>query len=121
MRAFFAAGQLSASLPSNEGELEDDSDERCTLTLTLSQRDAWLFEWTRRFVEHTGGKLGTDGTVSALLAETFSSLCCELPANDLERCVAESNPDATRTPRQAVRGVGTGLECLDLRLVDGSH
>ena len=55
------------------------ADEKCTLTLTLSQEDAWLFEWTRRFVEHTGCEPGADGIVSALLAEAISSLCWELP------------------------------------------
>lgn len=72
-----AVSQMSASTA-------DEADARCTLTLTLSQQDAWLFEWTRRFAEHLGAKPDAEGTLGALLAESFTTLCGALPSNDVE-------------------------------------
>lgn len=64
-------------------EAQRDVDDTCTLTLTLSQRDAWLFAWTRRYAERVAGKLDTDELVSALLAEAFNTLCGAVPSNDV--------------------------------------
>lgn len=76
--------ELRAHFAQNEPDREaDEADETCTLTLTLGQRDAWLFAWTRRFAEHVGGKLDTDELVSALLAEAFNTLCGAVPSNDV--------------------------------------
>ncbi|MCK6537604.1 MAG: HNH endonuclease [Polyangiaceae bacterium] len=66
----------------------NDDDPTCTLTLTLSPSDAWLFAWTRRFADHVGGRHDAEGVMSALLGEGMSTLCCSLPANDVEACAS---------------------------------
>lgn len=72
--------------PGADGEGDHDDNATCTLTLSLSPSDAWLFAWTRRFADHVGGGHGAEGVMSALLGEGMSSLCCSLPANDVEAC-----------------------------------
>jgi len=63
-----------------------DSDETCTLTCTVDQEEAWLFEATRALLEQVGVH-GNDAQVEALLAEGQGSLLAALPAGwlDLER------------------------------------
>lgn len=76
--------ELRAHFARTEPDREtDEAGETCTLTLTLGQRDAWLFAWTRRFAEHVAGKLDTDELVSALLAEAFNTLGGAMPSNDV--------------------------------------
>ena len=73
MRARFAPTETQSQLSACSADA--DEMQTLTLTLTLSSQDAWLFEWTRRFVEHTGGGRDADGVASALLAEAFNVLC----------------------------------------------
>jgi hypothetical protein len=60
-----------------------DSDERCTLTCTVDQEDAWLFEATRALLEQLGVH-GADAQVEALVAEGLGTLLAALPAGWLE-------------------------------------
>jgi len=63
-----------------------DSNESCTLTCTVDQEEAWLFEATRALLEQLGVH-GNDAQVEALLAEGQGNLLAALPAEwlDLER------------------------------------
>lgn len=78
-----ALGSTVRELRARFAQPELEADETCTLTLTLSQRDAWLFAWTRRFAERVAGKLDTDELVGALLAEAFNTLCGAVASNDV--------------------------------------
>ena len=78
--------QMRAHLGGAGDPNDSDDDATCTLTLSLSPSDAWLFAWTRRFADHVGGGHDAEGVMSALLGEGMSSLCCSLPANDVEAC-----------------------------------
>jgi hypothetical protein len=63
-----------------------DSSEMGTLTCTVDQEDAWLFEATRSLLEQLGAH-GDDAQVEALLAEAQGNLLAALPSEwlDLER------------------------------------
>jgi hypothetical protein len=63
-----------------------DRDEMCTLTCTVDQEDAWLFEATRALLDQLGVH-GNDARVEALLAEGQGNLLAALPTGwlDLER------------------------------------
>jgi hypothetical protein len=63
-----------------------DSSEMCTLTCTVDQEDAWLFEATRALLEQLGVH-GNDALVEALLAEGQGNLLAALPSGwlDVER------------------------------------
>jgi hypothetical protein len=63
-----------------------ESDATCTLTCTVDQEEAWLFEATRALLEQLG-VLGADAQVEALLAEGQETLLAALPEGwlDLER------------------------------------
>jgi hypothetical protein len=63
-----------------------ESDETCTLTCTVDQEEAWLFEATRSLLEQLGAH-GDDAQVEALLAEAQGNLLAALPSEwlDLER------------------------------------
>jgi hypothetical protein len=63
-----------------------ESDETCTLTCTVDQEEAWLFEATRSLLEQLGVH-GNDALVEALLAEAQGNLLAALPVGwlDLER------------------------------------
>jgi hypothetical protein len=69
-----------------EGAENTESDETCTLTCTVDQEEAWLFEATRSLLEQLG-VLGADEQVEALLAEGQETLLAALPDGwlDLER------------------------------------
>jgi hypothetical protein len=69
----------SASEPAQDVE----TDETCTLTCTVDQEEAWLFEATRALLEHLGVH-GADAQVEALLAEAQGTLLAELPADALD-------------------------------------
>jgi hypothetical protein len=66
-----------------------DSEEICTLTCTVDQEEAWLFEASRTLLEQLGEK-GGDAQVAALLAEGQATLLAALPAGalDLDRLEA---------------------------------
>lgn len=103
MRESFARereeSQLSAQL--------DDEPEQPTqrLTLTLSQPDAWLFAWTRRFVERVAGARDADELVSALVAEAFNALCGAVAVNDVEAWSDESRCEQARLAELEARRV----------------
>lgn len=80
--------QMRARLGRRGDDEGNDDDPTCTLTLTLSPSDAWLFAWTQRFASHVGGGRDAEGVMSALLGEGMSTLCCSLPANDVEACAS---------------------------------
>jgi hypothetical protein len=63
-----------------------ESDEACTLSCTVDQEEAWLFEATRALLEQLGVH-GNDAQVEALLAEAQGTLLAALPSGwlDLER------------------------------------
>jgi HAMP domain-containing protein len=63
-----------------------ESDETCTLTCTVDQEEAWLFEATRSLLEQLGVH-GNDAQVEALLAEAQGNLLAAVPEGwlDLER------------------------------------
>lgn len=63
---------------------ESDSHP-AALRLRLSSFELGLLEWTKRLAEHMSGPQTYDEFLSALLAETFSSLCSELPPEALEQ------------------------------------
>lgn len=60
-----------------------ESEEICTLTCTVDQEEAWLFEATRTLLEHLG-VYGSDAQMGALLAEAQESLLGELPSGTLD-------------------------------------
>jgi HAMP domain-containing protein len=66
-----------------EGAETTESDEVCTLTCTVDQEEAWLFEATRALLERLG-VLGADAQVEALLAEGQETLLAALPEGWLE-------------------------------------
>lgn len=85
--------QMREHFEQSEPDRDEGEPETCTLTLTLSQRDAWLFGWTRRFAAHVTGTRDSDAQLGALLAETFNTLCGVVPSNDV---AAEAEADAAR-------------------------
>lgn len=67
----------------DEGGISDgDGSESCTLTCTVNQEDAWLFEATRTLLEHLG-TYGSDAQLEALLAEGQGTLLAALPNGTL--------------------------------------
>jgi hypothetical protein len=82
------AVQPAASRGAQDGDVSEDidGDEMCTLTSTLDQEEAWLFEATRSLLEQLGVR-GTDAQSEALLAEAQETLLAALPEGtlDLER------------------------------------
>ena len=74
--------KLSASSPKPEPPREEEP--MCSLRVSAGQADIWLFEWTRRMAEHLHDEgPSIEAFVSALLAESHSTLCAVLPSNDL--------------------------------------
>jgi hypothetical protein len=69
-----------------EGAENAEGDDTCTLTCTVDQEEAWLFEATRALLEQLGVQ-GNDAQVEALLAEGQGNLLAALPAGwlDVER------------------------------------
>ena len=58
-------------------------EEMCTLTCTVNQEEAWLFEATRSLLQQLGVH-GADAQVEALLAEGQGTLLAALPAGVLD-------------------------------------
>jgi len=86
-----AVGELDEAAPMSGVQAIDstetmEGDEVCTLTCTVDQEEAWLFEATRALLGHLGVH-GDDAQVEALLAEGQATLLAALPAGslDLER------------------------------------
>jgi HAMP domain-containing protein len=73
-----------------------ESDEPCTLTCTVDQEEAWLFEATRSLLEQLGVH-GNDAQVEALLAEGQGNLLAALPAEWLDLDRLESVDTAQRS------------------------
>jgi hypothetical protein len=73
-----------------------DSNEMCTLTCTVDQEEAWLFEATRALLEQLGVH-GNDSQVEALLAEGQGNLLAVLPAGWLDLEQLERVDTAQRT------------------------
>jgi hypothetical protein len=82
--------------PATEGTETTDSDEMCTLTCTVDQEEAWLFEATRALLEQLGVH-GSDAQVEALLAEGQGNLLAALPAGGLSLEPLERVDEAQRT------------------------
>ncbi len=68
----------------NEESEESEENAPCTLTCTVAQEDAWLFEATRSLLEHMGVH-GSSAQSEALLAEAQGTLLAALPNGTLER------------------------------------
>jgi HNH endonuclease len=64
-------------------ESHESGEAMCTLTCTVDQEEAWLFEATRALLEQLG-EHGTDAQVEALLAEGQGSLLGALPEGALD-------------------------------------
>jgi hypothetical protein len=62
---------------------DGDDEETCTLTCTVDQEDAWLFEATRSLLEQFGVQ-GSDAQSEALLAEGQTTLLEALPTGSLD-------------------------------------
>jgi hypothetical protein len=65
-----------------------DTHDRCTLTCTVDQEEAWLFEATRTLLEQLGVH-GADAQMEALLSEGQATLLEALPAGTLDMQRAE--------------------------------
>lgn len=77
--------QMRLRLAETKGQMSaDDEEPSVSLRLALRPRDAWLLAWTRRFFHHSVGHDESDSFMSALLAETFESVCGILADNELE-------------------------------------
>jgi len=80
-------GTSHVANPNLGAALEDDEtpdgDDVCTLTCTVDQEEAWLFEATRTLLVQLGVH-GADAQVEALLAEGQETLLAALPAGSLE-------------------------------------
>ncbi len=86
-----AVGELGeaapvSGVPAIASTEPSDGEEVCTLTCTVDQEEAWLFEATRALLGQLGVH-GDDAQVEALLAEGQATLLAALPAGspDLER------------------------------------
>jgi hypothetical protein len=79
------------------------SGELCTLTCTVNQEEAWLFEATRLLLAHMGVH-GTDAQSEALLAEGQGTLLATCPVDilDLER-LKDSDMAQQRWARELAR------------------
>lgn len=76
-------GLVDASSEAGVSDEEaSDGEETCTLTCTVDQEEAWLFEATRALLEQLGQN-GADAQVEALLAEAQSTLLAALPPGTL--------------------------------------
>ncbi len=81
-----------------ETALEEATDT-VSLHLKLSPTDTWMFFWLGRFASHVSGVYQThEETLSAALAETFTSLCSQLPSDALLRA---AGADAASAEREA--------------------
>ena len=81
-----APGERPSAGTDVEAVAHDDGDvrtEMCTLTCTVPQEDAWLFEATRSLLDHLGER-GTDEQCEALLAEAQNTLLAALPEGALD-------------------------------------
>jgi hypothetical protein len=68
----------------SNGMSESDAEEEvCTLTCTVNQEDAWLYEATRALLEQLGTH-GGDAQCEALLAEGLGTLLAALPEGALD-------------------------------------
>jgi|GEM_PF-297279 len=83
------------SVANAEDTAEADSEALCTLTCTVDQEDAWLFEATRALLEQLGTH-GAEAQVEALLAEGQGTLLAELPADTLDMDRLEGMDTAQR-------------------------
>jgi hypothetical protein len=64
-------------------ESDECGEAMCTLTCTVDQEEAWLFEATRALLEHLGTH-GANAQVEALLAEGHGALLAMLPEGALD-------------------------------------
>ena len=67
----------------NDEDSERDDDAPCTLTCTVAQEDAWLYEATRSLLEHMGVH-GSAAQSEALLAEAQDTLLAALPRGTID-------------------------------------
>jgi hypothetical protein len=66
-----------------DGSKDGDSNEICTLSCSVAQEDAWLFEATRALLGQLGTH-GADAQLDALLAEGQGTLLAALPTGALD-------------------------------------
>ncbi|MFO0565054.1 MAG: HNH endonuclease signature motif containing protein [Polyangiaceae bacterium] len=96
--------QMRHRLAEGQGQMSaDDEEPSVSLRLTLPSRDAWLLAWTRNFFHHSAGHDDPDAFLSALLAETFESVCGVLP-DSVSECwtdPAAEREEARRAEREA--------------------
>lgn len=76
-------GDEAPSSDDSCGTLAREEEELCTLTCTVDQEEAWLFEATRRLLEHLG-EPNSASQIDALLAEGHGSLLAALPPGALD-------------------------------------
>jgi hypothetical protein len=67
----------------SEGSSHADAESMCTLSCSVTQEDAWLFEATRALLGQLGTH-GTDAQLQALLAEAHGTLLAALPEGALD-------------------------------------
>ena len=86
------AARSEEAVRSDDAGAVDGEEESCTLTCTVNQEEAWLFEATRTLLGQLGAH-GSDAQVEALLAEGQGLLLGALPAGalDVGRCVSMNN------------------------------
>lgn len=120
-------GVNSSEQRADEAEREDDVD-RCTLTCTIAQEEAWLWEATRALLNHMGAR-GSDAQIEALLVEGQAALLDALPPGTLDaevwervgqarerwrvelgRCRAAAEAQCEGGVRRWPRGAGTQQE-----------
>jgi hypothetical protein len=66
-----------------QGDGSGEGDEMCTLTCTVNQEDAWLYEATRTLLGQLGTH-GSDAQCEALIAEGLGTLLAALPEGALD-------------------------------------
>jgi hypothetical protein len=82
--------------PAGDEDGETPGSEVCSLTCTVDQEDAWLFEATRLLLEHLG-VTGADARGEALLAEGQGTLLARLPDGVLDLAQLEGNDVAQQS------------------------
>jgi hypothetical protein len=90
-----AAMAVQPAVASGAHDGDIDVDEVCTLTCTVDQEEAWLFEATQSLLGQLGVH-GTDAQIEALLAEGQGTLLAGLPEGTLELEQLEGTDTAQR-------------------------